>query len=97
MPKLRTSLFTYTVLFDGEPEYGSNTECVPDQKARGKYTVRDWLATAGRRAILAAATDMRFGAGQRRSIALPQHIESTQGFEISRVVFEVLAVRRGKR
>jgi hypothetical protein len=97
MPKLRTSLFTYTVLFDGQPEYGSNTECVPDQKARGKYTVREWPATVGKRAILAAATDVRFGVGQRRSMALPQHIESTQGFEIGWVVFEAPAVRRGKR
>jgi hypothetical protein len=51
----------------------------------------------GKRAILAAATDVRFGVGQRRSMALPQHIESTQGFEIGRVVFEAPAVRRGKR
>jgi hypothetical protein len=39
--------------------------------------VRDWPATANKRAILAGATGVRFGADKRRAMALLQHIELT--------------------
>jgi hypothetical protein len=97
MPKRRITRFTKPILYDGQLEYGSNTECAADPEAWGKYTVRDWLATVGKQAILAGGIVVRLGADMQRLMALLQHIELMRGIMTGAIVLQALAARPSKR